>query len=158
MNADGRLVVGRTVGDPVSVQLDRIQAEDLEFLRQLRNAERRWFFDQGEVTAAAQAQWFAQLASDQHSRWYMVRVDQRPAGCFAIRLDGLGNAEVRSILLSPEFRGQGVMTRAIGAAIDELGPHLRYFAEVLPDNAESLQLFERLGFQRKFVAMERAAR
>lgn len=140
------------------VRLDPIGIDDLEFLRQLRNAERQWFFDDREVTADAQARWHAGLGHDPHTHWYLVRVGGERAGCFSIRLDGQGNAEVRSILLSPRFRGQGVMTRAIGQAMDELGADLRYFAEVLPENANSLNLFERLGFSRKYVLMERRAR
>jgi RimJ/RimL family protein N-acetyltransferase len=142
----------------VSVQLDHIRPDDLEFLRHLRNAERRWFFDATEISPEAQAGWFASMAADDRTKWYLVRVDGQPAGCFSVRLTDPTSAEVRGILLAEQFRGRGVMTRAIGEAMERLGPHLRYFAEVLPHNEESLQLFERLGFERKFVVMERAAR
>jgi hypothetical protein len=40
----------------------------------------------------------------------------------------------------------------------QLGPHLRYFSEVMPDNDASLKLFGRLGFSQRFVMLERAAR
>ena len=140
------------------VRLDTIRAEDLEFLRQLRNAERRWFFDQREVTPEAQAAWHKSLVANPDNHWYLVRVDDRPAGCFSIKVGGDGRAYVGSILLAPEFRGKGVMTRAMGAAMDQLGTHLRYYTEVLHDNDPSLDLFKRLGFTPRFVTLERTAR
>jgi len=63
-----------------------------------------------------------------------------------------------SILLAPEFRGRGVMTQAMAAAMDRLGSHLRYYTEVLADNDQSLNLFTRLGFRPRFVTLERTAR
>ena len=140
------------------VRLDQIRAEDLEFLRQLRNAELRWFFDRTEVTPQAQRAWHAGLAAKPNHHWYMVRVDQRPAGCFFVKLDGAGNAEVGSILLAPQFRGLGVMHTAIGEAMARHGSHLRYFTEVLPDNDNSLNMFKRLGFQTRSVILERGAK
>ncbi|HEX6162034.1 MAG TPA: GNAT family N-acetyltransferase [Vicinamibacterales bacterium] len=139
------------------VRLDTIRAEDLEFLRQLRNAERRWFFDQREVTPEAQAAWHRGLAANPNNHWYLVRVDERPAGCFSIKVGEDGRAYVGSILLAPEFRGQGVMTRAMAAAMAQLGD-LRYYTEVLHDNDPSLDLFKRLGFTPRFVTLERGAR
>ena len=138
------------------VRLDTIREDDLEFLRRLRNGEREWFFDSSEISAEGQRAWHASLARHPETHWYMVRAGNAPAGCFSIRVGGDGRAEVRGILLSPEFRGQGVMTTAIRAAMAELGPHLRYFAEILPANAASLNLFARLGFTTRFVTVERS--
>ena len=140
------------------VSLDQIRPEDLEFLRQLRNAERQWFFDQREVTPEAQAAWHRSLAAHPDNHWYLVRVDSAPAGCFAIKVGNDGRAYVGSILLAPQFRGQGVMTRAMATAMDRLGNHLRYYTEVLAGNDPSLELFNRLGFTPRFVTLERAAK
>jgi RimJ/RimL family protein N-acetyltransferase len=140
------------------VSLDQIRLEDLEFLRQLRNAERRWFFDQREITSEAQAAWHRSLSANPDHHWYLVRVDHQPAGCFSIKVGSDGRAYIGSILLAPEFRGQGVMTRAMGTAMDGLGSHLRYYTEVLADNDPSLDLFNRLGFTPRFVTLERAAK
>ena len=139
------------------VRLDSIVEDDLEFLRQLRNRERRWFFDQTEITPEAQRAWHRSLGANPDNHWFMVRVGNAPAGCFSIKVGGDGRAEVRCILLDETFRGRGVMTRAIGAAMDRIGRHLRYFAEVLPDNDPSLGLFDRLGFARRFVMVERTS-
>ena len=140
------------------VRLDTIGPEDLEFLRQLRNAERQWFFDQNEVTPEAQAAWHRGLAANPNNHWYLVRVGDRPAGCFSIKVGEDGRAYVGSILLAKEFRGQGVMTTAMTAAMDQLGSHLRYYTEVLSENDPSLNLFKRLGFAPRFVTLERTAR
>jgi RimJ/RimL family protein N-acetyltransferase len=140
------------------VRLDAIRAGDLEFLRQLRNQERRWFFDQTEITPEAQLAWHGGLGRDPNNHWFMVRVGDQPAGCFSIKVGADHRAEVRCILLANSYRGHGVMTRAIASAMDQLGGHLRYFAEVLPDNEASLGLFKRLGFAPSFVMVERPAR
>ena len=143
------------VTSAIDVRLDTIQQDDLEFLRRLRNQERQWFFDRTEITEAAQQAWHQRLPLSPDTHWYLVRADNARAGCFSIKVGMDGRAEVRCILLSPEFRGRGVMTRAIHKAMADLGPQLRYFAEVLPDNAESLKLFSRLGFATRFVTEER---
>ena len=140
------------------IRLDAIGANDLEFLRQLRNQERQWFFDQSEITPEAQAAWHRRLGENPNHHWYLVRVKDARAGCFSIKVRSDARAEVGSILLAPEFRGQGVMTRAMGAAMAQLGSHLRYYTEVLPDNDRSLNLFKRLGFTATFVTLERTVR
>ena len=140
------------------VRLDTIGPEDLEFLRQLRNAERQWFFDQNEVTPEAQAAWHRSLSASPNNHWFMVRVGDRRAGCFSIKVGDDGRAYVGSILLAPQFRGQGVMTTAMAAAMDQLGGELRYYTEVLAENDPSLNLFKRLGFVPRFVTLERTGR
>jgi RimJ/RimL family protein N-acetyltransferase len=98
------------------------------------------------------------LGANPDNHWYLVRVDNQPAGCFSIKVGGDDRAYVGSILLAPQFRGQGVMTRAMSTAMERLGSHLRYYTEVLADNDPSLDLFNRLGFTPRFVTLERVSK
>ena len=122
------------------VSLDQIRMEDLEFLRQLRNAELRWFFDQTEVTPEAQTG-LACGARRQDQRPLVHGAGRSPAGRVFLRSSWMARVMPKcgSILLSPRYRGQGVMTTAIGEAMTRHGSHLRYFSEVLPDNNHSLE-------------------
>ncbi|HAL74653.1 MAG TPA: GNAT family N-acetyltransferase [Clostridiales bacterium] len=73
-----------------------------------------------------------------------------------INLDGLdwpnGHAEIGIAITEPAGRGHGYASEAIMLliryAFDELGLH-RVWARVIEDNLPSLQLFDRLGFQRE---------
>jgi spore coat polysaccharide biosynthesis protein SpsF len=122
---------------------------DCEALWRWRNdpATRRASFQQDEIPLDAHTRWFAESLGRPDRRIYIVVVNDLNAG--AVRLD-LDRDEARvSINLAPEWRGQGIGTRALRLLCREVcgSPELeRLSAQVRPENHASRVAFERAGF------------
>lgn len=59
-----------------------------------------------------------------------------------------------AVMFAPAARGRGLATRALGLGLDHAFGAMnarRVYADIDPDNAPSLRLFERLGFRREGV-------
>lgn len=122
---------------------------DTEALWRWRNdpATRRDSFQQDEVPYDAHTRWFAESLDRSDRRIYIVVVNGADAGTVRLDLDR-DDARV-SINLAPEWRGQGIGTRAIRLLCREVSdsPELaRLSAQVRPENHASRVAFERAGF------------
>jgi RimJ/RimL family protein N-acetyltransferase len=132
------------------MQLRLLERRDLETVRELRNRNREWFFDDREVTAERQREWFESLAR-KPVRFYVIEEDGRVVGTISVTEMPEGR-EIGNLLLDDAYRGRGLMSRAIEQLTEEPGT---YFALLKPDNASSLRVFERLGFRSRHVYLER---
>jgi RimJ/RimL family protein N-acetyltransferase len=132
------------------MRLRPVEERDLEVVRELRNRNRDWFFQDDEITPEQHAAWFASLAS-RRQRFYVIEQGDRVVGTISVTERNEGN-EVGNLVLAEEFRGSGLMTRAVENVLREPG---RYFARVKPDNEASLAVFRRAGFRGAYVELER---
>lgn len=128
-----------------------IEERDLEAVRDLRNRNREWFFDDREVTAEEQHVWFASL----HSRriaFYVIEQDGDVVGTISVA-EQAGGHEVGNLTLDERYRGRGLMADALAEACHEPGT---YFARVKTENEASLRVFERAGFDARYLYLERS--
>jgi len=80
---------------------------------------------------------------DQLRDFYVYREDGDVLGCVALHISWKGLAEIRSLAVAEEARGQGVATRLIEACLDEareLGVPRVFTLTNIPD------FFQRFGF------------
>jgi RimJ/RimL family protein N-acetyltransferase len=127
-----------------------LEERDLDAVRELRNRNRRWFFDDRELSVEQQRTWFAALA-DRPVRFYVIEDDGAVVGTISVTDRGDG-VEVGNLILDEAHRGRGLMARAVAEVTGAPG---RYFADVQPRNEASLRVFERAGFAPVFVRVER---
>jgi RimJ/RimL family protein N-acetyltransferase len=97
--------------------------------------------DQGEVEEAAHVAWFARAIADSARTLLIGEVDGGKVGM--VRIDRGAETEV-SINLNPAYRGQGLSVPLLMAALAGV-PDV--WAEVREENAASIRLFERAGFE-----------
>lgn len=88
--------------------------------------------------------WLDRRLADENCLFAMVEVKGRAAGL--VRIDREAEASEVSIVVAPERRGQGVGKAALALA-RRLVPRDRLTAFVKPENAASLKLFERAGYE-----------
>jgi RimJ/RimL family protein N-acetyltransferase len=127
----------------VTVRVRRVARDDLPAIRDLRNRNRSWFFDDREVTAEQHEAWFASL-KERAVDFYVIEVDERVAGTISLARRG-DDIEVGNLILDDEYRGRGLMTQAIEQLCTAPG---KYFAHVKPGNDASARVFDRAGFDR----------
>lgn len=129
------------------LQLKLITENDLEFVRQLRNANRKWFFDSQEISPEQQKKWFKSLYSgDLRFRFYIIWLDDQRAGTVSRKYLKQDVTEIGNLMLIPEAQGKGIMTDVIRKL--RVRDNHFYIAFVKPSNKKSLAVFERAGFAR----------
>jgi putative acetyltransferase len=75
--------------------------------------------------------------------------EDEPAGTIALRRLDARSGEVKRLFLRPEYRGQGLAKRLLGAVI-ERATAMQYewlYADTLPNMKEALSLYKRQGFE-----------
>ncbi len=133
------------------ISLRNITKHDLEFVRKLRNENRKQFFNTKIITKKAQQEWWNNY---QPSDVYIICLDLEPIGVISeswrenIEISPrhyVGLHEVGNLMLSKEHQGKGYMTEAIRQITSRGG---FFIAFVKPKNKSSLALFERAKFWR----------
>lgn len=125
----------------MDVRLRFLTADDLETVRQLRNANRHSFFDDREISAEDQRRWFERLP-ERPVRFMVIELDQRVIGTISVAETSVGK-EIGNLILDPQYRGRGIMRRAVEQLTVEPG---RYVAEIKVDNQPSQRVFAAAGF------------
>jgi RimJ/RimL family protein N-acetyltransferase len=119
-------------------------------LREWRNdAETVRFSGTSRRVAPSQhARWVAARLIDPTTRLLIAEQDGVPVG--QVRIDVTAANGVVSLAVAPEARGRGVAQAMLRATLDDLtheGDPSTLTALVHPDNAASIRVFERVGFE-----------
>ena len=93
-------------------------AADLENLRNWKNSQHRFFFNQDLINTEQQQQWFSQFAQRPHDYMLMVCVQSKAIGCMGIRLLN-SEWDIYNVILGDATYGRkGHMGRALSTMID----------------------------------------
>lgn len=132
-----------------------LQWTDLEWLRDLRNASRRVFFQSDEITPEQQLVWWTMQRPDEEH--WVICDGERRIGYFAfVRpnpvLPVFSTAPLKghirylnSLLLEQPYRGQGIMPLAIRAKMRDA---ISYCGYVKENNVASLSTCLKTGMKR----------
>lgn len=135
------------------MELKVITEKDLEFVRNLRNSYRQWFFNNEIVTPEAQLDWYNNHQTN-YLGFYIIWDSERigtlsvrdcpfnpdwPIDCPDGKLIEIGN-----LMIDPNLARQGVMAMAITQLMEK---SCNYIAFVKNNNYKSANLFRKLGFK-----------
>jgi RimJ/RimL family protein N-acetyltransferase len=123
------------------MQLRPLASGDLDTIRRLRNANREWFFDNREVSAAQQATWFENLGG-RGAAFYVIEDQGEVVGTISLTTRD-GGIEIGNLILDEAARGRGLMRRAVADLTTTPGD---YFADVKIANERSANVFRAAGF------------
>jgi RimJ/RimL family protein N-acetyltransferase len=123
------------------MHLRPLEERDLEFVRELRNRNREWFFDDQEITADAQRRWFDSL-KDRPIRFYVIEEEAIAVGTVSLK-DTPEGLEVGNFLLDDRYRGRDLMRQAVEQLTATPG---RYVSHVKAGNERSLRVLQKTGF------------
>ena len=123
------------------MRLRRLTADDLERVRELRNASRHAFFDSREISAVEQRSWFDRLVHKPVA-FYVIEEEGQVVGTISVS-DTAKGCEIGNLVLDERFRGRGLMRRAVEQLTAAPGT---YYAEIKADNDPSRAVFRETGF------------
>jgi RimJ/RimL family protein N-acetyltransferase len=139
----------------MTVHLEPFCHEDLEFMRGLRNAHRKWFFNTKPVDPWQQEEWYLQYLASNVLFWTVWDnstkvgiISRKPVLSVYLSGDGMTTVyELGNLMLLPAWQGRGIMQEAM-RLITIMSPYSFYIAHVKSDNAASLRCFKNAGFWR----------
>lgn len=133
-------------GEPVRFRLSHNQDMDIMFQWQRHPETRRFSRNPAPPSRKEHMTWFRRKMLDNNCDLLMITRSGRDVGIF--RRDHLANGRYEvSIVIAPEFRGQGI-GRATLQFANEFWPGDDLQAEILPDNYASQILFKRAGYEK----------
>lgn len=114
---------------------------------------RKFSPNSGSIPMETHQRWFHKKLEDPNCRFYIVKMDGKPAG--TCRLDFINhNADAEiSYLLDPQFHGKGLGLKTIQELVEKAKleltpaiPRINLIATVHKQNVASLRIFEKAGF------------
>jgi len=144
------------------IGLRLVEEKDLEEMRALRNSQSTWLWltDVKQISKIQQKQWYDNLSLDNSIEYYAIVEVKHD---FPIQFEGdfLGIARITNIDLvnrsamigldiRPNFRGQGLGTKAFGAILEYYFQHRhshRLHLMVLEKNEVAKKLYTTAGFK-----------
>lgn len=126
-----------------------VKSDDVELLRQWKNANRSSFFFSDIITKEMQQEWFVEYKERAHDFMLVVVVGEEVIGCMGFRLLE-DKVDLYNIILGKkEYAGKGYMARALSFIIKECAvryPLLPITVSVLKSNP-ALDWYYRRGFE-----------
>ncbi len=145
------------------VTLRPLEKKDLKFIRRLRNENRQFFLDSGYISTQSHKQWYEKYLKKTDDRMFILEKNATPIGCGAIyRIDQRKQkAEVgRFIIDKPERKksyGNILIQKIEEIAFNKLGLQQVYL-EVLENNKQALDLYNKAGYQKEEVMVRQKYR
>lgn len=132
------------------MELRPLEERDLEAVRVLRNASRRWFFYNEEISAEAQQAWFERI---QHEpvRFWVMEEDGEVIGTVSLTHSDEGLV-IGNLIVDEKHRGRGFAVQALDAVTSAPG---RYVGYMMPGNEDSLRALKKSGFSDRYVLVEK---
>ena len=121
------------------IVLRPINHNDLEWIRLLRNRNRKYFFDRRIIAIEQQKKWYQKLDYP----FFIIECDGNPAGTIGLRkLHGVH--EIHNVLIDEQFRRKGILKYAIGWLIKQYGAPM--YIDVLNKNKSAVNAYKKIGF------------
>ncbi len=124
---------------------------DLEFVRNLRNANRAYFFDQSWVLDWQQHEWYTKISKNPHYRFYIIEhngfmigtISRRHLFDIEFKKKPTPVYELGNLMLLYHYQGKGLMHATITLMRQE---RAFFIAHVRTGNTASTRVFEKAGF------------
>ena len=143
------------------IGLRPIEKRDLEEIRLLRNSQSTWIWltDVKQINEIQQSQWYENICRDKSMEYYSIVENKKEfpieyesqfLGIVRINnIDFVNRSAMIGLDIRPDFRGQGIGTKAFLALLEYFFQHRnfhRLYLMVLEDNVVALKLYKSAGF------------
>jgi len=124
------------------IKLKEISADDLEFARDLRNANRKYFFNDKEIDAFQHWEWFKKIHKDKSLWFYIIWSGKIRIGTISYREGEIGN-----VIIDKKYRRKGHLREAIDILLEKHKGIV--YLKVKPSNTKAIKAYKSLGFSEK---------
>lgn len=131
-----------------TITLRPIEKKDLEWTRNLRNANRAHFFDSRQISPISHALWF-NLRKDP---FFIIERDDIRLGTIALRKIEKGH-EIHNVLIDQAYRKKGVLKQVMKMIEKRYSPP--FFVDVIASNDDAVRIYEKLGFSPYAIRMKK---
>jgi ribosomal protein S18 acetylase RimI-like enzyme len=122
------------------ISLSILKKGDLEWVRNLRNKNRKFFLDNRFISKKQHEKWFKML----NYPFFIIKYNGAKSGTIAVR-ESLGLTEVHNVLIDSKFREKGILKRVI--TILEKKQKKSLYVDVRVDNKDAFNVYKKLGFK-----------
>ena len=130
------------------VSLRAVEPRDLDDLRVWKNANKKGFFFQGDITPEMQKDWFASYLQRPDDFMFVVEHEGRKAGCMGFRLQKDGSADAYNIIAAPGGAGKGLMKAAMRLMCAHIASHhTRDIGCLVVKGNPAVSFYEHCGFK-----------
>lgn len=147
------------------VRLRPLCIEDAHVLMELNNNEEISKFVVGtprKVTFEQQLLWMTRVADEKNTMRWMIDYNGVAVGTIILSgIDGFNRLGNMNIKILPSYQGRGIAKKALLIACNKAFDEMDLFcltANILPYNAASCALFEKLGFHKDGVLRSRVVK
>jgi hypothetical protein len=134
--------------DKQLLELRVAEVTDIEYLRELKNSHREYFFHKLEISHQQQFEWFAEYQSRLNDFMFIVSLNNVRLGCMGIRLRDNAWDVYNVILGDQRYKGAGWMGRAFQAMLSfSIGIHQAPIGLSVLKNNPAIWWYEKNGFK-----------
>jgi ribosomal protein S18 acetylase RimI-like enzyme len=130
------------------IELMVISDKDLEWVRQLRNRNCRYFFHNEKVSPEEQKKWYKNLTG----YFFVILKHGQRIGTVSVRYnETLKCNEIGNFLLDTKYRSVGIGKKVY----EQLKKHFgnKFFLQVRYDNTDAVRIYKAMGFVPERVVM-----
>lgn len=127
------------------ISLELLTEETLEFARDLRNKNLKYFINQEEISKDQQEIWFKKISYDETYKFIIIKDGEKPVGTISLKMEK-GTLEIGNVLIDDEHRGKGMLKEILKNLV-EAYPKMPIKLEVLLSNKEAQEIYYKLGFK-----------
>jgi ribosomal protein S18 acetylase RimI-like enzyme len=130
------------------IKIHLITEQDLEFVRKLRNENRKYFFNGKLITRKEHQEWFNRIRQEKEFCFYVIWWDSSiRVGTISYGMQG-NIAEIGNVIVDKRFRLKGVLRKTM-TELFKKHPCKKVFLRVMPNNKNAIAAYMAIGFKEK---------
>jgi len=125
------------------VTFQQVTEDDLEFMRKLRNDNRKLFFKTDIISRDHQVKWFQSLRKNKNTTFYIILFDNVRVGTISCT-EKKTERELGNVIIDEPYRRRGILSQVVSIFHKISSKPL--VVQVRVDNSVALRVYESLGF------------
>ena len=128
------------------IRLKKITTGDLNFARELRNKNRKYFFYDKEINKIEHEKWFKKIHKDKSLWFYIIFLGKIRIGTISYKKGEIGN-----VIIDKKYRHKGYLRKTIDILLEKYKGIV--YLKVKHSNTKAIKAYKALGFSEKEIIL-----